>query len=220
MKTKKKTEDREDRTIKNEGLSTRKLKFCGSGRSSRKHRAAGPAHRSAAAAAAVMMLIAVIFSVAGCSKSEIPNGYIEISTSSSPYHLYVPKSWYNNSSGGQISAYYSSQDKSNIGVTAMIQDYDAGLETVDDYTETVDSSLAGLLPEYKREGDFKETTLGGRAAKSFEYSATVDGRNYRFMQIVTLKGYDFFIFTYTAEADRYESHLEEIDEILSYFTFK
>ena len=84
----------------------------------------------------------------------------------------------------------------------------------------VDSSLAGLLPEYKREGDFKETTLGGLAAKSFEYSAKVDGRDYRFMQIVTLKGYDFFIFTYTAEADRYESHLEEIDEILSYFTFK
>ncbi len=216
MKTKKLTEDREDR----KGLSEAKRPVYDSGRSSRKHRTAGPARRYAAAAAAVVMLIAVILSAAGCSKSEIPNGYIEISVASSPYHLYVPKSWYNNSSGGQISAYYSSQDKSNIGVTAMIQDYDAGLETVDDYVAAVDSSLAGLLPEYKREGDFKETTLGGRAAKSFEYSATVDGRGYRFMQIVTLKGYDFFIFTYTAEADRYESHLEEIDEILSYFTFK
>lgn len=214
------TEDREDRTILNEGLSTRKLPVCGSGRISRKNPSAGKTRRSAAAAAAVVLLIAVILSAAGCSDSEIPNGYIEISSSSTPYRIYVPKSWYNNSSGGQISAYYSAQDKSNIGMTAMIQDYDRGLVTVDDYVAAADGSLSALLPAYSRDGDFTDALLGGLEAKSFEYRATVDGTDYRFRQVVALKGYDFYIFTYTAEADRFESHLEEVDAILSYISFK
>ncbi|MCQ2427175.1 MAG: DUF1795 domain-containing protein [Clostridia bacterium] len=169
---------------------------------------------------AALMLLTILSLFAACSDNGVPDGMFAISLSSDPYNLYVPKSWFNNSVSGHTSAYYSNADKSNISMTAMLQDYDNHLETVDDYMKTVDKSLSALLPEYSRTTEFKETTLGGRAAQSFEYTAKIDGKAYRFMQTVTLKGYDFYIFTYTAEAENYELHADDIAKILENISFK
>jgi len=166
---------------------------------------------------AAMLVLPVL---AACSDDGVPDGMFAISVSSDPYNVYVPKSWVNNSVSGNTSAYYSNADKSNISVTAMLQDYDIGLETVDDYMKTVDASLAEVLPGYERVTEFEETTFGGRAAQTFEYTAKVDGKDYKFKQIVTLKGYDFYIFTYTAEASNYDSHAEDVASIISNISFK
>jgi hypothetical protein len=40
------------------------------------------------------------------------------------------------------------------------------------------------------------------------------------MQAVTMKDDFYYIFTYTSLAENYDKHLEEVNSIISYITFK
>ena len=97
---------------------------------------------------------------------------------------------------------------------------DTGLDTLDLYMENVDKTLAGALPAYSKLTEPADTVLGGLAAKTYDYRAELDGTVYIFRQTVTVKGYDFFIFTYTSTEEDFDSHLEDVESILTYISFK
>ena len=62
--------------------------------------------------------------------------------------------------------------------------------------------------------------LGGQAAKRYIYTATMLDMNYRFMQVAAIKGGYVYLFTYTSTDDLYESHIEDVNNIIEHFSFK
>ncbi len=166
----------------------------------------------------LLALAAVLLSFSGCGDSDVPDGMIRASVEADSFDFFVPKGWTVNTGTGTASAYYSSSDRSNVSFVAMV--VDADMSDFDEYVEKADQSFKSTLPGYSGIKERKDTTMCGSPAVSFEYSATVDGVEWRFMQTVTARGHSFYILTYTAEADKYESHLDSVRQITENVRFK
>jgi len=192
----------------------------------------------------IFAIILCLSLLSSCGETDVPDGYYSVSPEASSFNLYVPKSWYDNSASGTASAYYSSSDKSNVSMVAMIADAD--YDTLEDYLVFADANLAIALNGYELvissavdssavdssatdssavkssaiELASRDTKLAGLNAKEFEYKASLNGLTYRFKQIVALRSTTFYVLTYTAQDSVYESHLDEVNEIASYVTFK
>lgn len=66
------------------------------------------------------------------------------------------------------------------------------------------------------------TTLLGdnQSAAKYYYTATVTGTLCQYMQVVCIRGGIAYLFTYASVPDNFADHMEEVDNILSYFSFK
>ena len=164
------------------------------------------------------LVCVMLLSVFGCGETDVPDGMITASTDADSFNFYVPKAWVVNSSSGTASAYYSSTDQSNVSFVAMVMDSDC--TTLEEYEAKAEESLKGALPGFSGLSEKKDTVLCGKTARSFEYSATVDGTEYRFRQYVTVDSHSFYVLTYTAKSDLFESHLEDLDKIAENVSFK
>ena len=86
-----------------------------------------------------------------------------------------------------------------------------------DYYETQFNSTFGDM-KYQTKGG--KATLSGIESKKYEYTATVTGTEYKFMQIVTLKNGYVYIFTYTALPENYDKNISAVNEIIDYIEIK
>ena len=166
----------------------------------------------------ILTLAALALVFTSCADSDVPDGMIRASVEADSFDFFVPKGWTVNTGTGTASAYYSSSDRSNVSFVAMV--VEADMSDFDEYIEKADQSFSSVLPGYTGISERQETTMCGSPAVSFEYSATVDGVEWRFMQTVTARGHSFYILTYTAEADKYESHLDSVKQITENVRFK
>ncbi len=164
------------------------------------------------------MLIAVVLSLAACGDKTIPDGMQVASGQNDAFNLYVPKGWSVNTSGGTASAFYTSSDRSNVSMTSIMTE--GGFQTLDDYQNAVETSLAGVLPSYEKTSDFTDTELAGKSARTFDYTCVLDGVNYKYRQVFCLYSGYFYVFTYTSTVENFDLHLEDISKILTEVTFK
>ena len=176
---------------------------------------------------ATLTLLTLVLS--GCSDNAAPDGYQNAAGDSEAFYLYVPTTWVLNNSGGTASAYYSSDDYSNVSMTCMVID-PGEMDELEEYKTITLAELESVLPDFKvveapvdsdiPEEDKVPLTLGGRDAISFEYECTLGGETYRYKQVVTLKDDFFYLLTYTSLAENYDKHIEEVDGIVENVTFK
>ena len=167
--------------------------------------------------------------LSGCSDSDVPDGYQNVATENESFCLYVPKSWVDNTSSGIASAYYSSDDYSNVSFTCMVID-PGEMDELTEYKAISIEELGAVLPDFKvienettddaLAEEVAPITIANRETITFEYECTLGGQTYRYMQAVTMKDDFFYIFTYTSLAENYEKHLTEANSIISYITFK
>ena len=168
--------------------------------------------RIISALAALLMSASLITS---CGEQTTEHmGFKEISEDGLSYNLLVPDEWVSDISTGVTAAYVSEFDYSNISVTAFEL---TDIPTLEDYWSTYEPELKSIFSEfeYTREGD--ETKLDG--VRALEYTGIMSGTKYKFMQIVAIKDARVHIFTYTAELDKYDSHMEDVLAMLDYFSF-
>ncbi len=134
------------------------------------------------------------------------------------YYIYIPASWVQDLSTGAVSAYVSSSDLSNISMTQFNLDE---LKKLDEYVADYTADLEENLKDFKMaEGFPQDTILGGVAASKLEYTATLAGNQYKYMQIICANGSTIYYFTYTAGVDAFDTHAEEVQKILDNFAFK
>lgn len=166
------------------------------------------------------MLIALSVVLASCSgnSGEAPMGYVEISDEALNYHFYIPNNWTADISTGMTSAYFDGRDPSNVSITAFELD-DTSINSVDAYWELNEADLKLILPDMEYV-DTDDCTLGGTPAKQYVYTAKLSDTEYKFMQIVAIKSNEVYIFTYTATAEKYDSHIEDVISMVDYFEFK
>ena len=166
-----------------------------------------------------LMCALMLVSLVGCSDAGAPEGMQNAASENEAFYLFVPKAWAANTSSGIASAYYSaSVDRSNVSVTCTLPG--EGYLSVEQYVTYTTDSLGKLLDDFAVASAPAESTLGGAAALSFDYTATVNGVAYKYRQIVSAYKDIFYVFTYTSTAELFDSHLEDVNTILSHFTFK
>lgn len=173
---------------------------------------------------ALLLVFVSIFAFASCA-SQASDGAPSGMKKATPeeiddYVLYVPESWTVDMSTGTISAYYSSTDKSNITVTVL--DLEEPDMTLDAYWEWCRSDFASFNSFTVLE-EGTETTLGkepnSQVAKQYRFSAVFSGVTYHFYQIHCIRGGYVYTITYTATAENYESHRQEVASIVDAFRF-
>ena len=175
------------------------------------------------------LLFSLLFILSGCSKDSAPEGYKNIANDNDSFYLYVPTAWVSNTSGGTASAYYSSDDFSNVSFTCMIIE-PGEMDTLETYKEVALKEFAAVLPAFKEVASEPKLDENGvkidppaiedKETLVFEYECTLGEDNYKYLQAVAMKDDFFYVFTYTALADNYDKHLDDVNQIIEYIKFK
>lgn len=170
----------------------------------------------------IITLVLALSLLCGCTNSGYaPDGMKVLESSDKlDYNIYIPAGWVQDLSTGVVSAYVSSNDLSNISMTQFNLEE---LKKLDEYVSDYIKELEENLQEFKLEEGYPEkgkTLLGGVEAAKIEYTAKLVGKEYKFMQIICVRGGTIYYFTYTALSEAYDSHIEAVQQILDNFAFK
>ena len=144
-------------------------------------------------------------------------GFKEISADGLDYNLFVPDEWVSDISTGVTSAYFSMTDRSNISV--ITSNLTNPIETLEEYWAIYEPEIKEMFSDFEYVRELEEVTLDGERALQCVYTGTKSGKKYQIMQLTAIyKGY-YYIFTYTAEPEKYDEHFEDVQAILGYFDF-
>ena len=170
----------------------------------------------------ITLMVVMMLFVSSCKKEEtgVPDGMFYEKNDAVNYTLYLPEGWIIDRNDGMVSAHADEKDRSNVSVTtfALPREYNLSLSEYinNEYEKYFNSNFVDM--EILK--DFSDTTLDKRPAKKVVFKASVGNIPYQFMQILTLNtdGY-VYVFTYTSTPDAYDTHEEEVNSMLTEFTF-
>ncbi len=165
----------------------------------------------------VIMALSLLFLLSSCNGTDasVPEGCEEISAEGIGYHFYKLTTWQTGESNGMTSAMVSEFDTSNVSMMG----FDVGeARSADEYWESFSEEFTEVFGEISYEEKGTSTTLGGKDAKKYIYTADVAGIEYKFMQIVCYltnaqaftSQPEVYVFTYTAKPDKYDEHIEDV----------
>ena len=192
---------------------------------------------------ALMLALITLISLAGCSKgsddeAKAPYGMKLASGKESEFYLYIPDSWINTTPvytdkkipSITVSARVSDSDPSNISLVGFV-DGNREYDSIEDYWEHT-KSVSKYFDDVKDEesGETKSSfelitkakamTMGNLAAKKYEYTGTVAGSEFKFMQVIAKDKDVFYTFTYTSTPDIYSKNESAVETILKNIKFK
>lgn len=179
-----------------------------------------------------LTLIMATTALASCSDSsevEIPRGMQLASNEKQDYYFFVPTSWTLNDANDFSNAYFSATDKSNVSVfTYPVESEGEMTSYVSAETGKIDPNLYFDKFVEDSKANFpditvverKETIFGGQAALQATYTMTMQGVAYKFMQVITPRSAMFYVFTFTSTVEKFDTHLETIEPIVTNFLFK
>ncbi len=145
-----------------------------------------------------------------------PNGMKIASADQLEYRLYVPKAWICDPASGRSEAYYPESQKSNISVSSHSPEQSI---SVQDYFAQCEQEYKNTLPQYERLSE-TERTVAERKAFSYTYRCVVDGAEFRIMQTVFTYNQILYSITYTALDDTFDTHIADVEAMLSAFRFR
>ena len=167
---------------------------------------------------ALLLLLVMSVGLVACSDDGVPQGMKDVATENARFHLFVPEAWVSQTEGGICGATSPGGERSNVIVTAYLADKA--------YTPATYWSDK-CLPEYQATfaeieilTDGEDTTLGGRNAKRYVYTAKLGGNSYKFMQVITADTYYVYTLTYTSIPEHYDTYKPDVDSICTEFLFK
>ena len=166
----------------------------------------------------ILTVVLLVCAMSSCSQAntDIPDGMKIASSDKIEYVMYVPSSWICDSTSGVSEAYVSESGRPNVTVTSY--SYDTEM-TPSSYFEACEEEYKDILDGYELL-ESTERKVGDRAAISYVYTASVDGVQVKIMQTV----YDYngmmYSFTYTALEERFDAHLDDVEDMLDAFRFR
>ena len=145
-----------------------------------------------------------------------PEGMKIASSDNLEYRLYVPKSWICNSESGRSEAYYPESERSNVTVTSYSPN--EGIGTAD-YIAMCEGEYAKSVKGYELI-EKTELKVASRDAISITFKANYENTDITVKQVCFIYGGMVYSITYTAKTDVFESHLEDVDKMITAFTFR
>lgn len=168
----------------------------------------------------IALLAALMLLLAGCGNTEptdIPDGYQLASTEECDYNFYVPDTWIVDSDSLYSCAYYSAGDPTSISVTAYNMDYTD--TTVSDWWEGYTEQMNKAFEEYTLVSE-DDAKMGGIDGKKYTYTAKLADVQYNFVCTAVVKDAYVYYMLYTSTADKYEEHIDTLNEVIGYFEFE
>ncbi len=164
----------------------------------------------------IFLLTAVLFT-ASCSNEDpdAPKGMKLCSNDVVGFKFYVPEDWTLSMSTGAVGAYCSSSDPTNVSVMAWNL---PSAMTVTEWWEQYKAEFEGVFSDFKVI-DETNITMGGVAGVKYTYTAKLGDFEYYYIQAACIHSGMVYVFTFTSTPDKYESHLEEVDNMLAHFDF-
>ncbi len=168
----------------------------------------------------ILALIVITAATASCKTNDqyaAPAGYQIVSNENADYCFYVPDDWTPDMSTAAAGAYYNASDPSSVSVMAWEMEYSDS--DLDDWWKTNVEDLALTFTNLNVEEE-QNTTLDNNYAKRYTYTADLGANTYKFLQEACTKNGSVYVFTYTSLTDTFDSHLDEVEEMLSFFIIK
>lgn len=165
-----------------------------------------------------LLLAVSALALTGCdADNEAPTGYKTASGEAADYTFFVPEEWTVDLSTGATSAYCSTDDPSSVSVMAWeLPHTDTTLdEWWDMNLEDISLVFQNVVVE-----EPENVTMDGVYGKKYTYTADLGEFSYKIQQTAAIKGGSVYLITYTSLADTYDTHLEEVGNMVSFFTFR
>ena len=176
--------------------------------------------------ALILVLVTAALAVSCGQNSDVPKGMQKIESEFVDYKFYVPSTWTVDKTSGFLSAYVP-DDKSNVSMMTMTatRAYKDVGEYIDEYLTELKNTYVGF--EYIESESLVPTaekpktglTLGDKEAARLVYKIKLGDTTYKYMQVITSSGYYIYTLTYTALIDKYDSHIEDVNKIITEFKF-
>lgn len=183
--------------------------------------------RYAAAALAVLLLLAALPACSG--ESEVPKGYQYATCAGEYFRLFVPTQWTVNTGSGVSGAYitidttvtmrqvvFTPEDASTDSEETVSGtdggDSGAGGNTLEAFRQAYVREI-GALHDYAETDPPLATTVDGYRAILLRYTARIAGTVYRFRQVLCKVEGRFYVYSYSAPADRFDTYADIAEEI-------
>ena len=146
-----------------------------------------------------------------------PDGMKLISTDERAYRFFVPESWVVNQRAEISAAYVSESDSSNVSLQMHMTEDES--VSVADFFASCAENYETIFDEFEllAEEDIK---MDGIAAKKFVYRAVIGGVEYRQMQAIVQRGAVYYVLTYTALPELFDSHLADVEKMIDAFDIR
>ena len=180
---------------------------------------------TAVLALSLALITALMSSCGAAGNEDVPDGMKKIEMDIDDYNFYIPQGWTEDLSTGIASAYLSD----NSSVSMMTVQLDADTPDLESYLKKTEEDFKSTFgADFKFEGENPQNTLlGGVQAAKYVYTATVTGTEYKFMQVICLRESSAllqnfryaYVFTYTASPEDFDTHMSDVEEMLTNFSF-
>ena len=172
----------------------------------------------------VLAALTLAFSACGETDKGVPDGMKLVENDKNTYKLFVPENWVVNITDG-VSGAYVTKDNSNVSLMIMTasQNYQSLVSFCQEYYKDMEATFKNVSEreEYTENQKFGELpalkyvfTIGTEASEE-----EPNALQYKYMQIFALdqSSNQVYIFTYTALADNYAAHLDDVNRIVAEF---
>ena len=132
------------------------------------------------------------------------------------YRLYVPKSWICFSESGKSEAYYPESERSNVTVTSFSPN---GEMSAAEYIAECEKKYAESIKGYSLV-EKADTKVASKDAVSLTFTSSYDGISFKIKQVIFVHNGMVYSITYTSTAERFDSHLADVDKMIAEFTFR
>ncbi len=160
-------------------------------------------------------LVIMALALTGCSgDTEAPTGYKTASGEAADYTFFVPEEWTVDLSTGATSAYCSPEDPSSVSVMAWELPHTD--TTLDEWWEMNLEDISLVFQNVVVE-EPENVTMDGVYGKKYTYTADLGEFSYKIQQTAAIRSGSVYLVTYTSLADTFDTHLEEVGNMLSFF---
>ena len=149
-------------------------------------------------------------------KVEAPEGMKLASSKERPYILFAPNAWSIDNSG-QITNVYTS-DKSNLTVQFIMPAEQE--HSVELYWNSSMKQYENILTEIKVTESSSKAVAGIEGSWVAIFSGKSGGVEYKFKQVIILKGEVYYVITYTATAENFDAHISDVNKMIEHFKVK
>lgn len=158
-------------------------------------------------------------SLASCESDEFapPAGMISASDEKADFYFYVPDEWTVDYSTAAAGAYYSANDPSSVSVMAWELEYSD--TSLDEWWSVNQEDLNLVFQNVAIETE-ENMTINDLYAKKYVYTATLGEYDYKIMQAACIKDATVYLFTYTSVVDNFDSHLDDVAQMLEFLIIK
>lgn len=163
--------------------------------------------------ALALATVMAVFALASCTKdTSAPKGMIKASDEKADFTLYIPEKWTVDTVDAAVSAYVSKNDPSSVSMMAWELEYSDS--SLDDWWKLNIEEVSKVFSDVEITNE-ENTLVDGLNAKKYTYTASLGDYSYRIMQVACVKNATVYLFTYTSVPEKFDSHTEEVGNIIS-----